>query len=103
MLTWKTVDPSAIYPLERYHAVSGNHEYRIFYGLKAASQDRPWVLVIREVATACTRMCTIHHTADEAKKAAEQWDGVLAGMDDQGWGADRRQDRPHVDPERRFE
>src|SRR4029079_13679761 len=58
MLTWKTVDPSAIYPLERYHAVSGNHEYRIFYGLKAASQDRPWVLVIREVGTACTRMCT---------------------------------------------
>ena len=55
MLTWKTVDPSAIYPLERYHAVSGNHEYRIFYGLKAASQDRPWVLVIREVGTACTR------------------------------------------------
>ena len=66
MLTWKTVDRKAIYPLERYHAVSGNHEYRIFYGLKAASQDRPW---------ACTRMCTIHHTADEAKKAAEQWEG----------------------------
>ena len=63
MLTWKTVDRKAIYPLERYHAVSGNHEYRIFYGLKAASQDRPWVLVIREVGTACTRMCTIHHTA----------------------------------------
>jgi len=55
MLTWKTVDPKAIYPLERYYAVSGNHEYRIFYGLKAASQDRPWVLVIREVGTACTR------------------------------------------------
>ena len=42
MLTWKTVDPKAIYPLERYYAVSGNHEYRIFYGLKAASQDCPW-------------------------------------------------------------
>jgi hypothetical protein len=54
VLTWKTVDPKAIYPLERYHAVSGNHEYRIFYGLKAASQDRPWVLVIREVGMACT-------------------------------------------------
>jgi hypothetical protein len=24
---------------------------------------------------ACTRMCTIHRTADEAKKAAEQWEG----------------------------
>lgn len=74
MLTWKTVDRKAIYPLERYCAVSADHEYRIFYGLKAASQDRPWVLVIREVGMACTRMCTIHHTADEAKKAAEQWD-----------------------------
>ena len=49
MPTWKTIDPKAIYPLERYHAVSGNHDYRIFYGLKAASQDRPWVLMIREV------------------------------------------------------
>ena len=39
MLTWKTVDPKAIYPLERYYAVSGNHEYRIFYGLKAAYRD----------------------------------------------------------------
>jgi hypothetical protein len=74
MPTWETVDPDAIYPLERYCAVSADHEYRIFYGLKAASQDRPWVLVIREVGMACTRMCTIHHTADEAKKAAEQWD-----------------------------
>ena len=69
MLTWKTVDRKAIYPLERYHAVSGSHEYRIFYGLKAANQDRPWVLVIREVGMACTRMCTIHRTADEAKKS----------------------------------
>ena len=32
-----------------------------------------------------------------------RYDGVLAGMDDQGWRGDRRQDRPHVDPERRFE
>ena len=79
MLTWKTVDPNAIYPLERYHAVSGNHEYCILYGLKAASQDRPWVLVIRQVGTACTRMRTIHNTADEAKKAAEQWEGPPPG------------------------
>ena len=74
MLTWETVDPDATYPLERYYAVSADHEYRIFYGLKAASQDRPWVLMIREVGTACTRMCTVHHTVDEAKKAAEQWE-----------------------------
>ncbi len=30
-------------------------------------------------------------------------DGVLAGMDDQGWHGDRRQDRPHVEPKRCFE
>jgi len=24
---------------------------------------------------ACSRMSTMHHTADEAKKAAEQWEG----------------------------
>ena len=30
-------------------------------------------------------------------------DGVVAGMDDQGGHGDRRQDRPHVDPECRFE
>ena len=69
------MDPNATYPLKRYCAVSVDHEYRIFYGLKAASRDRPWVLVIREVGMACTRMCTIHSTADEAKKAAEQWEG----------------------------
>jgi len=79
MLTSETVDPDAKRPLERYCAVSAHHEYRIFYGLKAASQDRPWVLVIREVGTACTRMCTIHHTADEAKKAAGQWEGPPPG------------------------
>lgn len=59
MLAWETVDPDAIYPLERYCAVSADHEYRIFYGLKSASQDRPWVLVIREVGMACTR--NVHH------------------------------------------
>ena len=40
-----------------------------------------------------------------AKIAAQlhRHDAVLAGMDDQGWHGDRRQDRPYVDPERRFE
>ena len=28
---------------------------------------------------------------------------IVAGMDDQGRRGDRRQDRPHVDPEVRFE
>jgi hypothetical protein len=30
MLTWETVDPDATYPLERYCAVSADHEYRSF-------------------------------------------------------------------------
>src|SRR4051812_10181720 len=35
--------------------------------------------------------------------AALHRNGVLAGMDDEGRRGDRRQDRPDVDPERRFE
>ena len=35
--------------------------------------------------------------------AALHRNGVLAGMDDQGGRGDRRQDRPHVDPEVRFQ
>ena len=79
MLTWETIDPEAIYPLERYHAVSGNHEYRIFCAPKAVSEAKPWILVVREVGMACTRMSTIHHTAEEAKKVAEQWEGPPPG------------------------
>ena len=35
--------------------------------------------------------------------AALHRNGVLAGMDDQGWHGERRQDRPNVDPKPRFE
>ena len=35
--------------------------------------------------------------------AALHRNGVLAGMDDEGGRGDRRQDRPNVDPQRRFE
>ena len=50
MLQWETVDPNATYPFERYRAVSGKHEYRIFHDpTGAASQDLPWILVVREV------------------------------------------------------
>jgi len=85
MLTWKTVDPKAIYPLERYYAVSGNHEYRIFYGLKAASQDRPWVLVIREVGTACTRMCTSTTPPTRRRKPPSNGTGRHPEDDGKGW------------------
>jgi hypothetical protein len=30
MLQWETVDENATYPFERYRAVSGKREYRIF-------------------------------------------------------------------------
>ena len=39
----------------------------------------------------------------EVPAALHRNDGVVAGMDDQGWRGDRRQDRPDVDPERRFD
>ena len=47
MLQWETVDVGAIYLFERCLAVRGNYEYRIFYGPDAATQERPWILVIR--------------------------------------------------------
>jgi hypothetical protein len=31
MLQWETVDENATYPFERYRAVSGKHEYRVFH------------------------------------------------------------------------
>jgi len=50
MLQWETVDENATYPFERYRAVSGKHEFRVFHDpTGAASQDLPWILVIREV------------------------------------------------------
>jgi hypothetical protein len=73
-LQWETGDGYADYPLERYRAVSGKHEYRIFYGPEVATQALPWILVVREVGekglyTHIHR--SIHHTAYDAKLAAE--------------------------------
>jgi hypothetical protein len=42
MLQWETVDENATYPFERYRAISGKHEYRVFHDpTGAASQDLP--------------------------------------------------------------
>jgi hypothetical protein len=72
MLRWQEVDLKATYPSERYRAVSGNREYRVLYD-PDASQVLSWILVVREDDR------HIHHgtyrTVDEAKQAAEQWDG----------------------------
>ena len=79
MLQWETMDLGAIYLFQRCLAVSGNFEYRIFYGPDAASQDRPWILMIREAGEDGVYATLIHHsihgTPDEAKQAAEQWEG----------------------------
>ena len=75
MLTWETVDPEAIYPFERYRAVSGSHEYRIFFGPEAASEVKPWILVnlvIQEIGGVPAHVFhDTYHTHDDAKKAAE--------------------------------
>jgi hypothetical protein len=77
MLQWDTADENADYPLERYRAVSGKHEYRIFYGPEAATQVLPWILKVREVKEEGVR-AQIHHgthrTAYAAKLAADVWE-----------------------------
>jgi len=71
-LRWETEDGYADYPLERYRAVSGKHEYRIFYGPEVATQALPWILKVREVGEKGVR-AQIHHgthrTAYDAKLA----------------------------------
>lgn len=79
MLQWETVDENATYPFERYRAVSGKHEYRVFHDpTGAASQDLPWILVVREVPEGGVST-HVHHgayrTVEWAKQAAEQWEG----------------------------
>jgi hypothetical protein len=74
MLQWQEVDLHAVYPFERYKAVSGNHEHRIFYGPEAASQDKPWILVIRLDLHEHVHH-SIHTTEADAKRAAEAWEG----------------------------
>jgi hypothetical protein len=77
MLRWETVDLKATYPFERYRAVSGNREYRIFHDPEAR-QFLPSILVVRELREDDVHV-HIHHgtyrTDDEAKQAARQWEG----------------------------
>jgi hypothetical protein len=77
MLTWETVDPKATHP--RYRAVSGKHEFRVFYDpASSGSKDRPWILVIREVHDDGVHTHIFHEpysTAAEAMEGAKQWKG----------------------------
>ena len=78
-LSRETVDPKAIYPFERYRAVSRNREYRIFYGPKPASEAKPWILVnlvIQEIGGVPAHVFHgTYSTDDDAKTAAEHWEG----------------------------
>jgi hypothetical protein len=73
MLQWKTEDTEAIYPFERYRAVSSNREHRIFFRHPDERQVLAWILVVREDDV------HIHHgtyrSIEEAKRAAELWEG----------------------------
>ena len=77
MLTWETVDPKATHP--RYRAVSGNNEFRVFCdAASSGSQNRPWILVIREIGEDGVHTHAFHKpysTPAEAKEAAQQWKG----------------------------
>lgn len=83
-LQWETGDGFADYPLERYRAVSGKYEYRIFYGPEAATQALPWILKVREVGENGVR-AQIHHgthrTAYDAKRGAEVWEKATQRSD----------------------
>jgi hypothetical protein len=64
---------------EHNRAVSGKHEFRVFYDPDSSrSQDRPWIMVIRELGEDGVH-AHIHHsthfTEVDAKKAAKQWAG----------------------------
>jgi hypothetical protein len=78
MLTWETVDPKATHP--HYRAFRGKHEFRVSYDpASSGSQDRPWVLLIREFHDDGVHAHIFHEpysTAAEAKEAADQWKGL---------------------------
>jgi hypothetical protein len=78
MLTWETVDPKATHP--HYRAIGGKHEFRVFYDpASSQSQNRPWILLIREVGEDGVHTHVFHQpysTADDAKEAAEHWKGL---------------------------
>ena len=79
-MQWEIVDPEAIIlPKERYRAVNGKHEYRIFYDPEEGyGEGLTWILGVREVPEAGVPQRVYYHpyrTEAEAKKAAEQWNG----------------------------
>jgi hypothetical protein len=78
MLTWQTADPKATHP--HYSASSDRHEFRVFYDpASSGNEDRPWVLLVRQVGDDGVHTHVTHEpysTADEAKEAAQRWKGL---------------------------
>jgi hypothetical protein len=74
MLQWEEVDPNATYPVERYKAVSGEHEYRIFHDPEERHHGLAWILGLREIPEGGVPT-HLHYgaypTVDSAKDAAE--------------------------------
>jgi hypothetical protein len=75
---WKTVDPTATLPSERFVRISGEYEYRIFHD-PDGRRGLQWVLVVRECPE--DRAETYVHTGaysteDWAKWGAKQWEGA---------------------------
>jgi hypothetical protein len=82
MLQWEEVDPTATYPSERYRAVSGEHEYRIFNDPEERhGEGLAWILGVREVREGGVPK-HVHYGAyrivDWAKQHAELWEGPPA-------------------------
>ena len=86
MLEWDEVDPYATWPEERYRAVSGKHEYRIFldpvgehiFPEPDAKKVEWWALVVREDMENGVWRHVVHRakrTLAEVKRNAEQWEG----------------------------
>ena len=86
MLEWDEVDPYATWPEERYRAVSGKHEYRIFLDPEGehifpepdAKKVEWWALVVREDMENGVWRHVVHRakrTLAEVKRDAEQWEG----------------------------
>ncbi len=64
---------------EQNRAVGDKHEFRVFFDpASSRSQDRPWILVIREVGEDGVHTHVFHETystLDDAKTAAQRWKG----------------------------
>jgi hypothetical protein len=77
MLQWEPVDDeNATYPFERYSAVTGGHEYRIFYRPDAGREGLPWILAVRAEAGGL-RHHGYYPSEEWAMRAAQMWEHTI--------------------------